>query len=253
MLDFLFKGKRRAALAAEGLTAEQRALVLRNVPYVASLPEEDRRELWGHVRVLLEEKTFEGCGGLELTDEIKLSIAAQAGVLLLHRETDYYPGVESILVYPSTYVVRNTRQMLGDTVLEADQRRIGESWVRGVVVLAWDAVRSGAANAHDGHNVVFHEFAHQLDAEGRPPALREGATYGVWARALAAEYEELVRQVHAHRHTDLDAYGATNPAEFFAVATEAFFETGAALRERRPALYDALRTFYGQDPAAVNP
>ncbi len=251
MLDFLFKSKRREALRTKALSAEQRAFVRNNVPYVTSLSEEDGRELEGHIQIFLAEKNFEGCGGLVLTDEIRLSIATQACVLLLHRDTDYYPGVESILVYPSAYIVKNTRTALGETVVEADQTRIGESWVRGVVVLAWDAVRQGASNAHDGHNVVFHEFAHQLDAEGRVPELK-GSSYGAWARVLGDEYDDLVERVFAHQSTDIDAYGATNPAEFFAVVTEAFFETGTRLRSRHPDLYEALRTFYRQDPAAAN-
>ncbi|HVW25743.1 MAG TPA: M90 family metallopeptidase [Polyangiaceae bacterium] len=249
MLDFLFKGKRRAALLETPLSVEQRATVHRNVPYVATLSPEEQAELEGHIQVFLAEKTFEGCAGLELTDEIKLTIAAQACILLLHRETDYYPGVESILVYPSTYVVKNVRQTLGNVAMEGDQTRIGESWVRGVVVLTWDAVESGARNPHDGHNVVFHEFAHQLDADGGAGSFGSRSSYVAFARALSAEYDDLVQRVVAHLPTDIDAYGATNPAEFFAVVTEAFFERGAELEKRHPELYAVLRDFYRQDPA----
>jgi Mlc titration factor MtfA (ptsG expression regulator) len=249
MFDFLFKHKRREALRKAPLSAEQRATVHRNVPYVATLSQDDQRELEGHIQVLLAEKTFEGCAGLELTDEIKLTIAAQACILLLHRETDYYSGVQSILVYPSTYVVKNVRQALGGIALEGDQARVGESWVRGVVVLSWDAVTSGARNPHDGHNVVFHEFAHQLDADGDPDSFGSRSSYSAFARALGAEYEDLVQRVLAHRPTDIDAYGATSPAEFFAVVTEAFFECGARLEQRHPELYAVLRAFYRQDPA----
>ncbi len=249
MFDFLFKGKRREALKATPLSAEQRATVHANVPYVLTLSAEDQRELEGHIQVFLAEKTFEGCAGLVLTDEIKLTIAAQACVLLLHRETDYYPGVESILVYPSAYVVKNVRQNLGGVAVEGDQERVGESWVRGVVVLAWDAVTRGASNPHDGHNVVFHEFAHQLDAEGGASGFGERSSYIAWARVLGTEYDELVRRIAQHRRTDLDAYAATNPAEFFAVVTEVFFENGARLERTHPELYEALCEFYRQDPA----
>jgi Mlc titration factor MtfA (ptsG expression regulator) len=257
VLDFLFKSKRRAALRATPLSAAQRAIVLRNVPYAATLCAADRRELEGHMQVFLAEKSFEGCGGLELTEEIRLTIAAQACVLLLHRETDYYPDLQSILVYPSAYVVKNTRQKLGGLVVEGDEVRLGESWVRGTVVLAWDAVQQGASNFHDGRNVVLHEFAHQLDAEdggmnGRPDLGRRGS-YAAWAHALGAEYEELLLRVDAHKPSDIDAYGATNPAEFFAVVTEAFFEQGRQLRHLHPELYEVLRTFYRQDPAAPEP
>jgi len=252
VLDFLFKSKRRDELRKKPLSEEQRAIVRRNVPHFARLSEPDQRELGGHIQVFLAEKSFEGCGGLAMTDEIRLTIAAEACVLLLHRETDYYPGVQSILVYPSAYVVRNVPRRLGDLVVEADQVRVGESWVRGAVVLSWDSIRR-AAREHDGHNVVLHEFAHQLDAEDGAmdgvPDLRERSLYAAWARVLGAEYRELVEQVAAHAEADIDAYGAENPAEFFAVVTEAFFESGEELKSRHPELYDVLRGFYRQDPA----
>lgn len=253
MLDFLFKRRRRESLRAEPLTAEERRVVHRNVPYVARLPEADQKELEGHIRVFLAEKQFEGCGGLELTDEMRLTIAAQACILLLHRDTDYYPDVSSILVYPGAYLVRNTRERLGNVVVVGDQARVGESWVRGVVILSWDAVEHGGANDHDGHNVVLHEFAHQLDAEDGEmdgvPLLGSRSQYSAWIHALGAEYQDLVERVAAHQRADLDGYGAKNPAEFFAVVTEAFFERGDKLKRKHPELYEALRAFYGQDPA----
>lgn len=257
MLDFLFKSKRREELRKKPLSVEQRAAIRINVPYVARLSADDCAELEGHIQVFLAEKVFEGCGGLTLTDEIRLTIAAQACVLLLHRSTDYYPGVDAILVYPSAYLVKNTRQTLGNVVVEADQVRLGESWVRGVVVLAWDAVRRSAMNIHDGHNVVLHEFAHQLDAEDGTmdgvPELGSRALYSAWAHALSAEYEDLLARVAAHKRADIDIYGATSPAEFFAVVTEAFFEAGAKLKRKHPELYQVLRDFYRQDPAGDAP
>jgi hypothetical protein len=253
VLDFLFKSKRRERLRGTPLSPEQRAIVRQNVPYVATLSDADQRELEGHMQVFLAEKRFEGCGGLAMTDEIRLTIAAQACVLLLHRDTDYYSGLGSILVYPSAYVVKGTRQKLGDLVVESDQVRVGESWVRGSVVLAWDAVQRGASNSHDGHNVVLHEFAHQLDAEdgamNGAPDLGRRSSYSAWARALGAEYHDLLERVAAHQPGDIDAYGAISPAEFFAVVTEAFFEKGAQLRAKHPDLYEVLRAFYRQDPA----
>jgi Mlc titration factor MtfA (ptsG expression regulator) len=255
VLDFLFKKRRRAKLRRKPLSAKQRAAVLRHVPYVATLSAADQRELEGHIQVFLAEKSFEGCGGLALTNEIKLTIAAQACLLLLHRETDYYPGLESILVYPSAYVARHVRRQLGSLVVEGDQVRLGESWRTGTVVLAWDAVKRGASNARDGHNVVLHEFAHQLDAEdgnmNGAPDLGMRSMYSAWARALGTEYDELLERVAAHQPTDIDAYGATSPAEFFAVVTEAFFEQSVQLERNHPELYEVLRAFYRQDPAAA--
>lgn len=230
---------------------EWRALLERNVPLVRALPEADRTELEKLVLAFIDDKHFEGAGGLELTDEIKLTIAAQACILLLHRDTDVYPDLETILVYPSTFVARSkTRD--GSVVIEGDSARLGESWNRGIVVLAWDAVRSGTTNIRDGHNVVLHEFAHQLDSEDGSmdgaPDLGSRGRYVAWAHVLGDEYRDLVERVDAGRRADIDAYGATSPPEFFAVVTEAFFEKPAQLRARHPELYEALADFYQQDP-----
>jgi MtfA peptidase len=252
MFDF-FKNRRREALLKQPLTLEERAVLDKNVPYLAGLSPEDRHELEGLVRLFVAEKHFEGCGGLELTDEIKLTIAAQACLLLLHRETDIYPNVDSILVYPSAYRVP-TEQHDGLVVLQEDQARLGESWQRGLVVLSWDHALSGAAQPHDGQNVVLHEFAHQLDGEDGPmngtPVLGARARYTSWAHVLGDEFDELSRRLHAGRRTDIDPYGATNPAEFFAVVTEMFFEKPRALKRRHAELYAELAAFYRQDPAA---
>ena len=252
MFDF-FKNRRREALRSQPLSAEQRAVLDRNVPYLAALSPADRAELEGLVRVFLAEKSFEGCGGLELTDEIKLTIAAQACLLLLHRETDIYPNVDSILVYPSAYRVP-TEQHDGLVVVQEDQARLGESWQRGLVVLSWDHVLSGAAQPRDGQNVVLHEFAHQLDSEdgvmNGTPELGARARYTSWAHVLGDEFDDLAQRLHAGKRTDIDPYGATNPAEFFAVISEMFFEKPRALKKRHSELYAELAEFYKQDPAA---
>ncbi len=248
----LFKNRRRAALRGESMTPAQRAILEKNVPYVAKLDAADREELEGLVRIFLAEKSFEGCGGLTLTEEMRVTIAAQACLLLLHRETDIYPDVSSILVYPSAYRAAK-KTNLGGVVVESDQARLGESWVRGVVVLAWDHVKSGAAQPADGQNVVLHEFAHQLDAEDGAmdgaPDLGARARYTSWAHVLGDEFGELSSKVHDGHGSDIDAYGATNPAEFFAVVTEMFFEKPRAMKRRHPALYEELAAFYKQDPA----
>ncbi|HET7545460.1 MAG TPA: M90 family metallopeptidase [Polyangiaceae bacterium] len=253
MFDF-FKNKRREALRAVPLSSEERAVLDKNIPYLQKLNAQDRSELEGLVRIFLAEKSFEGCGGLELDDEIKLTIAAQACLLLLHRDTDIYPNVDAILVYPSAYRVP-TEQHEGAVVIREDQARLGESWQRGLVVLAWDHVLSGAAQPRDGQNVVLHEFAHQLDSEdgvmNGTPELGARARYTSWAHVLGAEYELLSQRLHAGRSSDIDPYGATNPAEFFAVVTEMFFEKPRALERRHPELYRELAEFYEQDPARV--
>ena len=158
------------------------------MPLYARLPEADREELRGHILVFLAEKRFEGCGGLEITDEIKVTIAAHACILLLHRKTDYYPGLKSILVYPDAFVVPDVHHVVEDMVLEGDDVRLGESWHHGAVVLSWDDVRRSAADVRDGQNVAFHEFAHQLDSSGgrgdSTPVLKDHSSFIAWARSL---------------------------------------------------------------------
>ncbi len=254
------KKQRRAKLKTAAFPAQWSRILEKCLPFFARLPEEDRKELRGHIQVFLAEKRFEGCGGLQVTDEVKLLIAAQACVLLLHRETDYYPGLRSILVYPSAYFVKTTRPVGAGVVEERHDSRLGEAWDSGAVVLAWDAVCAGAADPADGHNVVFHEFAHQLDFEdGRTdgaPLLgseerwyRRKHRYRAWTRVLGSEYEKLRARVAAGEQSAIDQYGAKDPAEFFAVATESFFERPHELKQRHPELYIELQRFYRQDPA----
>jgi Mlc titration factor MtfA (ptsG expression regulator) len=130
----------------------------------------------------------------------------------------------------------------------------GQSWDRGTVVLAWDHVRQGAVNIFDGHNVVFHEFAHQLDTEDGTadgmPILAESSRYRPYIRVVGAAYDRFLKRVEKGRKTVLDDYGATNPAEFFAVATETFFEKPWQLKKKRPGLYEEFRQYYGLDPSS---
>jgi MtfA peptidase len=224
------------------------------VAHWRELGERDQRELAGHLQVMLDEKRFEGCGGLELDDEVRLTIAAQACLLLLHRDTDYFPGVLSIVVYPSVYWAPRAQTRPGGVLDTSVEVREGESWERGAVVLAWDRVLSGAADAHSGQNVVLHEFAHQLDvesgdADGAPP-MRGRAARRAWAEAFSEAYEGHRRALAEGAATLLDPYGATNPAEFFAVTTETFFERPRALAREHPALYAVLAGFFHQEPAA---
>jgi Mlc titration factor MtfA (ptsG expression regulator) len=247
-------GRRRSALRKQPLSASERAIVEKNVPGVAKLNDADRAELEGLVRVFLAEKSFEGCGGLELTEEIRVTIAAEACLLLLHRETNFYPNVDAILVYPGAFRAPGTHRV-GNVVVEGPEARVGESWTKGLVVLAWDHVKQRAFHA-GGHNVVLHEFAHQLDSEdglmNGSPDLGSRARYAAWGRVLGEEFDELSRRLHEGRPADIDVYGATNPAEFFAVVTEMFFEKPDALKRSHPKLYEELATFYEQDPARAD-
>jgi Mlc titration factor MtfA (ptsG expression regulator) len=253
MLGF-FRARRRARLRARPFPPAWRAIVERNFPLFQRLPERDRAELLGHVQVFLAEKQFEGCGGLELTDEIRVTIAAHACLLLLHRDDDYYPRLLSILVYPAAYVAPQREVGPDGVVHEGVSGRLGESWQDGALVLSWDDVHGHAADLDVPHDVVLHEFAHQLDQEdGRAdgaPILPARRMYAAWARVLSREFERLRDDAVRGRRSVLDTYGATNPAEFFAVATEAFFKNAERMRTRHPELYAELREFYRQDPAA---
>jgi MtfA peptidase len=252
-----YKKHRRLKLRAAPFPPEWREILQRRFQLFDRLSSEDQKELQGHIQIFLAEKQFEGCGGLKITDEIRVTIAAQACLLLLHRDTDIYPDLQSVVVFPTTYVSLVMEQEDAD---EKSRERLGEAWLHGPVILAWDAVQGGGSNMSDGQNLVFHEFAHQLDEEnGRAdgvPVLGAKATrserlsrYSSWAKVLSKEYEKLQQEVWEGQETVMDQYGATNPAEFFAVATECFFEKPGQLKHKHPELYDELQRFYQQDPA----
>lgn len=254
MFDFL-TNRRRERIREQPFPPEWLAIIERNVHMYARLPAEDQEELRRRVLVFLEEKNFEGAGGLEMTDEIRVTIAAQACVLLLRLDDDdYYPRLKSIVVYPSAYRVPR-EQRDGALIHEGDAVHLGESWQHGAVVLAWNSARRGAGDPRDGKNVILHEFAHQLDQEDGAadgtPELERWAFYAPWGRVLSEHYLALRKAADRGGKTVLDTYGATNEAEFFAVATEAFFERPALLQARHPELYDELARYFGQDPAAA--
>ncbi len=250
---FGLKHRRRKRLLEQEFPPDWPAIIRTHVPYYARLTPAEQAELRGHVQVLVHEKPLEGCGGLEITDEIRVTIAAQAGVLLLNRPTDYYPKLRTILVYPMKYLAEVTRRMPDGTVMEGPEARLGEAWYRGAVVLSWDDVLHGAADPADGDNVVFHEFAHQLDSESGAnegaPDLPTRERRARWARVFEHEYRRLIDELRHRRPTLLRPYAATNPAEFFAVTTEVFFERPVELQQRHPELYAEMAEYFCQDPA----
>jgi MtfA peptidase len=229
------------------------ALIQHHVVFFRRLSASDRAELLRHVQIFLAEKLFEGCGGFTITDEVRVTIAAQVCLLLLHRETDYFPGLLTILVYPLTYMVEEKRQIGEHLWQEGTVSRLGETGRRmGSLVLSWDAVKHGAADPSDGKNVVLHEFAHQLDFENDAadgvPGLATREQQLAWAAVMRSEFASLRAADETGILTLLDVYGATDPAEFFAVSVEAFFEQPCALRSRHPKLYEQLRNYFQQDP-----
>jgi Mlc titration factor MtfA (ptsG expression regulator) len=262
----LLRRRRRARLLAAPFPDEWVGYLERNVPLYSRLPERDKARLRDTLRVLVAEKHWEGCGGLVMTDEVKVTIAAHAALLLLGIDHDYFARVLSILVYPSGFRSPEGWQRPDGTV-DMSVGALGEAWYDGPIVLAWDAVLAGARDAAgsvvrsttrraDGRNVVLHEFAHQLDyldgvSDGTPP-LRTQADYRRWQEVMTREYERLVRESETGRPQVLDGYGATSHAEFFAVATEAFFERSREMCARHPELYAVLSQYYGQDPVALD-
>ncbi|KAF3890726.1 MULTISPECIES: M90 family metallopeptidase [Nostocales] len=228
------------------------AIIENNLPIYLRLSPAERRQLQGHIQVFLAEKQFIGCGGLQVTQEMKIVIAAIACLLLLNDRGEYYPKLRSILIYPSTYLVKETTVVSDYVVEERRVARLGESWSRDQVVVSWEQVKQDTSNWRDGHNVVLHEFAHQLDQEdGKAegvPILHQKSDYPIWAKVMAAEYQQFCQDVQQGVKTVIDSYGATNPAEFFAVATETFFEKPQQLLNQHPALYDLLKRYYHLNP-----
>jgi Mlc titration factor MtfA (ptsG expression regulator) len=249
-----FRTARRNRATSRPFPAPWDEIVARNFPLDARLGESDRIELRRRMQIFLAEKRFEGAGGLEMTEEVRVTIAAQACLLLLHGDDDDYPALTTILVYPSAYRAHATEHGEFGMVTEINQVRLGEAYNAETIVLSWDDVRHGAAGDGDGHNVVLHEFAHQLDMEDRDangaPALADERMYAAWSRVLGHEYAQLQDAVEHHHRTLMDPYGSESPAEFFAVATETFFEKPMKLRDEHLELYAQLREFYRQDPAA---
>ena len=248
----LFAEWRRARVKRQPFPPEWRHILRRRVPYFRSMPADLQLQLKKHVQVFLAEKAFIGCAGLVVTDEMRVTIAAQACLLILNRRSDYFGNLRQILVYPSAFVVAKVHAD-GAGVLH-DQRHAlaGESWSLGQVILSWEDTVDGAALADDGRNVVIHEFAHQLDqANGRAngaPYLASSSRRARWAKVLAAEFAALQQRANAGQPSLLSDYGASDPAEFFAVASEVFFEQPHRLEAEHTALYRELSAFYRVNP-----
>lgn len=227
-------------------------ILLERLPFVAKIPRAEQEQLEFLIKTFLADKEFYGCAGQEIDDDIRVTVAAQACLLLLNQGRTPYPGLDSILIYPSTFVA--TREVANELGLVSTNHiaMLGESWSQGKVVLAWDNVQKGVMNLQDGHNVVLHEFAHQLDHESGStngaPVLHTKGAYRSWAHVFSGEFEELQKDAIRGRHSLLDHYGATNPAEFFAVATETFFERPKEMAAYHKELYQLLKDYYKLDP-----
>jgi Mlc titration factor MtfA (ptsG expression regulator) len=251
-LPFYYPRWRLRRALRQPLPAHAEAVLQRDIPVYRRMSPDLQRQLRQLVVQFLHQKKFVGCEGLEVTDEMAVTIAGQACLLLLNRHSKVYPALHTILVYPSEFVARRADVGPGGVITPGHQSMLGESWDDGRVVLSWDDVRRGAGDWTDGHNVVLHEFAHQLDSEsGRAngaPYLGNPASYREWSEVLSRDFNTLRMRAMYRQDTVIDPYGATNPAEFFAVATETFFEKPYQMAEHHAELFAEFLKYYRVDP-----
>jgi Mlc titration factor MtfA (ptsG expression regulator) len=259
MLHFL-RDKRRQKLAAQPIPESWEDIIDVNVPHSRLLDDVDWEKLLRKTQVLMAEKRFEGCGGLEVTDEMRLTICAWGALVILELEdNDYYPDLNTILVYPEGFFAKVRKPLADGVVLEEEEARIGESMEGGPgsLTVTWDEViRCAKLEVPDGVNVAIHEFTHQLDAEDGElngvPAIANAEVRDAWQRVFKSEYEKLCALVDAgdEESSLLDPYAANAPSEFFAVAMETFFELSEDMAAEHPELYQVMSAWLGQDPVA---
>ena len=243
---------RRAKLRRQPFPKEWRQIMRKNVPFFRNMPADLQLQLKAHMQVFLAEKQFFGQDGLQMNDEIKVTIAAQACLLLLNRKTQYFQQLHSIYVLPTAFVATNPQADHHGIWHERTRVLLGESWQTGKVILSWQHTQEGANDASDGHNLIIHEFAHQLDQEtgsaNGAPYMASKRQYRDWFAVMSREFKAHQRAVQQRQATLIDYYGATNEAEFFAVSSEVFFEQPQQMCEQHHDLYQQLKHFYKVDP-----
>jgi Mlc titration factor MtfA (ptsG expression regulator) len=249
----LWQAHHRRQLRARPLPDAWRAHLERELSFYGAMPAELRARLDGLVQQFLAEKEFVGCRGLEVSQEMKLTIAAQACLLVVNRPVQVYDDLYSVLIYPAAFIAPEEHHDEAGVVHSHDQVLSGQTWDTHRIILSWDDVQASAAERGAGFNVVYHEFAHYLDAEdggvNGAPFLGEAAHYERWSKVLNEEFEKLRAAAARNEATLIDPYGAEDPGEFFAVVTETFFELPVELRDKHAALYEEFRRFYRLDPA----
>ena len=251
-MSIFFKKHHRQALLEQPFPAEWEAIIKDDVPYDRLLSEAERQHLRNLLRIIIDEKHWEGCGGLEVDDRVKVVIAAQASVLLLGWEMDIFRNVRTFLIYPGAYH-QNQETVGRDGMVNSGTVNLGEAWYNGPVVFSWKDALDSAHHPGRANNVVFHEMAHTIDmlsgqTNGTPP-LRARDDYKEWHEVMTREFAD-IRRVYETGHRDvIRDYGVVNVAEFFAVCTETFFDAPVPFKKHRPELYSHLKRFYGQDPA----
>ena len=250
------KDYRRKEILKEPFPAKWREILEKRVTHYSFLNSDEKIHLEQLVQVFIAEKKFEGCNGLEITDEIRVVISSEACLLILGLPHDLFRQFVTIIVYPSTIITPLSKVGVFTQCPFFERPGIaisGQAFKRGPVILVWDAVKRGARHPETGHNVVYHEFAHILDmfdgtADGTPE-LHSRDQYRIWAKIFSEEFFELRSKAEKGKKTFLDPYGAENEAEFFAVATEFFFDKPVKMQKNHKALYDVLAGFYLQDTA----
>ncbi|MFV8783311.1 zinc-dependent peptidase [Microbulbifer sp. SA54] len=261
-------------LRSRTLTPRQIALLAENLALYRYLAPAQQRELQQNVSLFLRDKEFVGCDGLSVSEEMQVTVAGHACLLLLQRENSCYPDLRTVLMYPDAYVAEEIHR---EGYIESTRQsaRAGEAHYRGPVVISWGDLKAGLTHPQRGHNVAIHEFAHKLDEEdgyvdGRPLFANsaEGKTWGPVMREAFFELRERLHTLHhesdsgeepgdttnpagTQRVSVLDTYGAQSPAEFFAVATEAYFIIPLQMEAAHPQLYRELQKFFRTDPAAL--
>ena len=244
----LIRNYQRQKIRKKTFSSHWISLLEKKVDLYLKLPIKLRQELRQLILVFLREKEFIGGGGLTITDEIKIVIAANACLLLLGNSSNYYPYLDSILVYPYIFKVKR-KQQLQELYIEQEHILSGESWGKhGLIVLSWAQIQQDLNNYNSGHNVILHEFAHQLDQEDGSmngvPKLKNNQEYKIWSEVFQQAYQQLLHNLQRGKKTVINAYGATNPAEFFAVATETYFTKPKVLKRQYLSLYQQLNNYY---------
>jgi hypothetical protein len=247
---FFSKQFDRRRVMAKPFPEHWESILLQAVPLYRILPETDRKALLGHIQVFLAEKHFEGAAGFTITEDVRLIVAAQACILMLHRPASYFPSLTSIIMYPGEFKAQLSEIDECGVVTEGIDIRSGETWDGGSLVLSWDDVLIGC-EAFDGYNVVIHEFAHQLDAEEGLTGCSNvtALTMNTWLKNLREEFCSFEVDLSYGKITFIDPYAGENIAEFFAVAAESFFECPLQLKEANGTLYSLLKGYFNQDPA----
>ncbi len=252
-----FRERRRKKILQAPFPLEWRKIVTRGVQHYSYLDEQEQQRLRQLIQIFIAEKQFEGCGGLQINDEIRVVIAAQACLLVLGLPPSQYLQLESVIVYPTTVTIPPSKQSIfsqGGMIVPDGQAILGQAFLRGPVILVWDTVQQNARHPEQGHNVVYHEFAHVLDlrdgAADGTPILQNSTLYRAWVETCSREYASLKDKTLKGQKSLLDYYGSINEAEFFAVATELFFDRPLRMQKELSELYKVLSEYYRQDTAA---